>query len=150
MSRRPFPVKGWIICGNLTAKAPKNLSRDAPNFSATNDPHVFAIEIELHQSGERKIMITHPVVCPVDLAVQRQKKSKSVLGHGVRRISRNTGNDHPQFPGGLEIDIVKSRATQREHGDPPFLQSDKGLAIRDIIHKEADCATIAGQRGRPG
>ena len=64
----------------------------------------------------------------VGLSIEREDERNGVLGHGVGRVAWDAGDGNAQFFCGFEIDVVESRATQRDHPDPVPGQTLKGLA----------------------
>src|SRR5690606_15223768 len=111
----------------------------------------FALKVETHQTLQRKVLLAHAQIGAVDLAVERLEQRDGVLRHAVRRVGGHAGDGEPQLAGGVEVDVVETRATQRDMAHARGGERGEGVALEIVVYEHADSprALRAGERGRP-
>ena len=96
-------------------------------------------------------MLADAVVGTVNLAVQREEQGHGVFGDGMRRIGGNPHDANPEGGGGLEIDLVESRAAKRDDLDTLTRETLEAGPVDLIVHKNTDgpaARDSGGIRGR--
>jgi hypothetical protein len=111
------------------------------------------VEIESQEPAEREVALTHPVVRPVDLAVEREDQTDAVLGDRVGRVARHPHHRHASTVGCVEIHVVEPGGSKGDEPNPHPGEAGEHLGSDIVVHERAHRVASGGQghrrRGQP-
>jgi hypothetical protein len=83
----------------------------------------------------------------VGLSIERENERNGVLGHGVGRVAWDARDGNAQAFCSFDIDVVESRATERDHPNLVPGEALKVLVPNVVIYKNADRLCSLGREG---
>src|SRR5262245_44817303 len=109
----PFMVRENVISKHPHPEPAKNLSCHSPDLARADQSCSLAVEVEPHQTVERKVQFSHAVEGAMYLAVQREQQGNSVFSDRVRRIDGDPRDGELQLFGEGDIDVIEPRTAKR-------------------------------------
>ena len=111
------------------------------------------MEVEPQQVVQREVVVPHPVVGAVDLAVEGEDEGHGVLGDGVGRVARDPHHRHAERGGGREVDVVEAGRPQRDQLDADRAQAlERGgaeVVVDEGAHRTVPLGERDGRRRQP-
>src|SRR5262245_64767105 len=93
----PLAVGVWnrIMRQQSAAETFHDSRHDGAYLARADDAYSPAVQIETQQPVEGEIAFAHAGVGAVYLAVERQDQTRRMLGHRIRRVSRDADHGQP-------------------------------------------------------
>ena len=132
---------------DLTTQVPQQSGHDRSDLAGTDHRGGLSGHVETDEAVEREVALTHPVVRPMDLAVEREHQRQRVFGDGVRRVRRHPHDREPEALRRLEIDVVEAGTPQRDARRPgasQHLEHAGGQVVVDESAHDVGAGRIAG------
>ena len=127
-----------IVAENFHAEAREQPSQDAADFSGANDSYCLSLEVKAKKTVDREITVAHPVVGPVNPAVESHDEGQRELRHGVGRVSRNVGDLDSESGGMAQVHLIESRTPESDHADVLALEDIQHTRVQHVIDEGTD------------
>ena len=137
-----------VEADHLTAEVPQQTGDECTDPPGADNSGRFPRKVESDQAVQREVAVSYSVVGLIDAAIEGEDQRNRVFGDGVRRIGRHANDGHPQPLGGLEVDVVVSRAPQCDVANAKRGQNLEHLGIDHVVDENAHRIGPGGERRR--
>lgn len=134
----PVLIERGIAEKDFATKTPKNLSCQAPNLSPSNDTNDLSEQVESYQPNQREVIIPHPIVGAMNLAIEGLEKGHGMLCNRMWRVGGNTGDRDTTILGRRQIDIIEARTSQRDMAHGPCREGFEASTVEVVVYKDAN------------
>jgi hypothetical protein len=125
----------------------EDAQRGDADFTGADNAGGFTVHSETGQSFKGEVSVAGTLIGAVNTAVQRHHHADSMLRDRFRRIGRDAYHSQAKRFGGVEVNVVEARATQRDILHAVGFEFFKYRAASVIVNEDAHRFAAVGGFG---